>query len=332
MSSALLTPQMQDALRGPVRRPCWLFWVEASAGYRHFFKTDNDEWTANASATLTAGADGSVFEQTGADPRLTRTGLSIEGASNRYIVIDIERLTDGGDTWDGTVYYTTAGHSYSSSYRNTFADLEIGERRIVQIDMSSLTAGGTDWIDNTITAVRLDLGSASGSSYLVRALHIGDLDLYVWSGGQPITWDGQTYTGMGPLFSMSSQRKPDALQHVEFTFVLSGLETDLLSPIDESVRGRSGKVWLAMLNDEHGQIIADPLLVTEFTQDTLMFDRSADDTVSLTLKAYEALPFLGRARGDKYSHEKWLQDHDDEGFFYNSPIAAAGRMTVDWRP
>lgn len=162
-------------------------------------------------------------------------------------------------------------------------------------------------------------------------------DLYVWSGGQPITWlasDGvtqQTYTGMGPLFSMSSQRKPDALQHVEFTFVLSGLESELLSPLDESVRGRTGKVWLAML-DEQGQIIPDPLLVTEFTQDTLMFDRSADDTMSLTLKAYEALPFLGRARGDKYSHEKWLQDHDDEGFFYNSPIAAAGRMTVDWRP
>jgi hypothetical protein len=155
-------------------------------------------------------------------------------------------------------------------------------------------------------------------------------DLYLWSGGQPITWDGQTYTGMGPLFSMSSQRKPDAMQHVEFTFVLSGLEGDLLSPLDDSVRGRTGKVWLAMLNGQ-GQIIPDPLLVTEFTQDTLLLERAADDTMSLTLKAFEALPFLGRARGDKYSHEKWLADHDDEGFYYTSPIAASGRA-VDWRP
>jgi hypothetical protein len=91
-----------------------------------------------------------------------------------------------------------------------------------------------------------------------------------------------------------------------------------------------GKVWLAALN-ERRQIIADPILLTEITQDTLKWDRGADDTVSLTLTGYEALPFLGRARGDKYSHEKWLIDHDDEGFYFTSDIALTGRA-VDWRP
>lgn len=155
-------------------------------------------------------------------------------------------------------------------------------------------------------------------------------DLYVWTGGQPITWDGHTWLGMGRLFSMTTQRKPDAMQHVEHSFTLSGLESALIADLDESVRGRAGKVWLAMINDA-GQVIRDPLLVTEFVQDTLTFDRGADDTVSLTLKAYEALPFLGRVKGDKYSHEKWLADRSDTGFFYNSPIALSGRA-VDWRP
>lgn len=155
-------------------------------------------------------------------------------------------------------------------------------------------------------------------------------DLWTWTGAHPISWDGQTYVGMGALFSMSSQRKPDALQHVEHSLVLNGLEASLVADLDESVRGRSAKIWLGML-DPYGQVIASPLLVTELEQDTLKFDRSADDVVSLTLTGFEALPFLGRAKGDKYSHEKWLQERSDEGFYYNSPIALAGRA-VDWRP
>lgn len=155
-------------------------------------------------------------------------------------------------------------------------------------------------------------------------------DLYAWTGAHPITWDGQTYVGMGALFSMSSQRKPDALQHVEHTFVLNGLESEMIADLDESVRGRTGKVWLGMLNST-GQVIPDPLLVTEFVQDTLKWEKSADDVVSLTLTGFEALPFLGRARGDKYSHDSWMTEYGDTGFYFNSPIAAAGRA-VDWRP
>ncbi len=155
-------------------------------------------------------------------------------------------------------------------------------------------------------------------------------DLYAWTGAQPIAWDGHTYVGLGALLSMTTQKKPDALQHVEHSFTLSGLEPDLISGLDTSVRGRTGKVWLGAL-DARNRIVADPLLLTEIVQDTLKLDRGTDDTVSMTLTGYEALPFLGRVRGDKYSHDRWLSERGDSGFFYTSPIAASGRA-VDWRP
>lgn len=158
----------------------------------------------------------------------------------------------------------------------------------------------------------------------------GASDLYCWIGDHTIHWDGHDHLGVGRIASMSTQRKPDALQHVEHSFTLSGLDPTPLGDLDQSVRGRGGKVWLAALNDRR-QIIADPILMTEIVQDTLTFDRGADDTVSLTLTGFEALPFLGRAKGDKYSHDKWLTDHDDEGFYYTSPIALTG-IAVDWRP
>src|SRR5690554_4780615 len=148
-----------------------------------------------------------------------------------------------------------------------------------------------------------------------------DTDLYAWTGDHKIHWNGEDYAGAGRLLSMSSQRKPDALQHVEHTFKLNGLSPSPLADLDDSVRGRGGKVWFAALN-ERGQIIPDPVLLTQIVQDTLKFERNEDDTVALTLTGYEALPFLGRVKGDKYSHEKWLTDFDDEGFYYTAPIAA----------
>lgn len=157
-----------------------------------------------------------------------------------------------------------------------------------------------------------------------------DSDLYAWTGDHSITWDGHTYRGVGSIVGMSTQRKPDALQHVEHVFTLSGLDPSPLAALDASVRGRGGKVWLGAVNDRR-QIIADPILFTEIVQDTLKWDRGADDTVTLTLTTFEALPFLGRAKGDKYSHEKWLTEYDDEGFYYTALIAQEGRY-VDWRP
>jgi len=156
-------------------------------------------------------------------------------------------------------------------------------------------------------------------------------DLYAWTGDHTINWDGNDYRGVGGVLGLSTQRKPDALQHVEHVFTLSGLDPTPLADLDDSVRGRRGKIWLGALNDRR-QIIADPILMTEIVQDTLKWDRAEDDTVTLTLTGFEALPFLGRATGDKYSHEKWLQERDDEGFYHTSKIALEGRLTIDWRP
>lgn len=173
------------------------------------------------------------------------------------------------------------------------------------------------------------IGPVRALAWMFRFEKSGD-DFYAWTGDHPITWDGNVHFGVGRVAGMSTQRKPDALQHVEHTFTLSGLDPTPLGDIDQSVRGREGEVFLAALN-ERRQIISAPLLLTQIVQDVLKWERAADDTVTLTLVGFEALPFLGRATGDKYSHEKWLDEKDDEGFYFTSPIALTGRF-VDWRP
>lgn len=154
--------------------------------------------------------------------------------------------------------------------------------------------------------------------------------LYTWTGDHTVNWAGEDYLGVGRVAAMSSQRKPDALQHVEHTFTLNGLDPLPLGDLDESVRGREGEVLLAALNDRR-QVISEPISLTQITQDVLKWERAADDTVTLTLVGFEALPFMGRATGDKYSHEKWLSERDDEGMYFTSLIALTGRF-VEWRP
>lgn len=155
-------------------------------------------------------------------------------------------------------------------------------------------------------------------------------DLYAWSGVHTITYGGNDYVGVGHVAGMETLRKNDGLEHVEQRLKLSGLDPSVIADLDTSVRGRGAKVWLGALNDD-GQIIPEPLLMQELLQDTLQWERAADDTVTLTLNCFEALPFVGRATGKKWSYEGQLEAYPgDVGFKYNADIALNG-PPVDWR-
>lgn len=160
----------------------------------------------------------------------------------------------------------------------------------------------------------------------------GDADdnLYAWSGMHPITWDGETFLGAGHAYDMSTVKKSEGIQHTTQEFKLSGLDPSVLGGLSLSVRGKLAKVWLAALNAD-GQVVRDPILVSELVQDTLSFTRSADDIVSLGLNCFEALPFVGRATGGKYSHERQIELYStDVGFEDIADIGLEGQA-VDWR-
>jgi hypothetical protein len=137
-------------------------------------------WTGT-NATVGGSPTGLDVTQTGADMNLlSPTGLTISGATQRYIQIDVERtgLRVGG-AWQGTCYYATGGHGFSESFRQVFAELanEIGARTIYQLDMHDLDVGGTDWEDSTITSFRIDFDQGgTGAAFKVHSIVVGDRD------------------------------------------------------------------------------------------------------------------------------------------------------------
>lgn len=158
----------------------------------------------------------------------------------------------------------------------------------------------------------------------------GGSDLYAWSGTHTLPYDGQSWVGVGGIVGMSSLNRGDALAWREAQFTLPGLDPQVLAEIDEDVNGRDGRVWMGAMNDE-GQVVPDPLLIAEYTQDTLDW-KLEGQTVSLTLNCYEALPRFDQPTGKKWSHESQQEKFSgDTGFYYTQKISRNG-PAIDWRP
>jgi hypothetical protein len=84
-----------------------------------------------------------------------------------YPLVQVKVTRIAGSGWQGDCYYATPGHSYHGSYVKTTADTSpaIGETKIITFDMSALTAGGLDWMNNQITDVRLDFGTSAADVF-----------------------------------------------------------------------------------------------------------------------------------------------------------------------
>jgi hypothetical protein len=151
------------------------------AALAYNFDTTAEGWTASGGG-LTVAYGVLTITSTGTDPiAQSPAGLSIPGATNRYVRARIRRTAGAG--WDGTVMYVTAGHAASTSYKKTISapTAALNEWTVVEWDMHALTAGGTDWRDSTITRLRLDLGNSAADVFEVDWIAVGR---YGAGGGQ----------------------------------------------------------------------------------------------------------------------------------------------------
>lgn len=154
-------------------------------------------------------------------------------------------------------------------------------------------------------------------------------DLRVWSGSHHITYSGETWYGYGYLTAIEPMKKGEGTEQIEQVFELNGIDPSILATLDASVRQLPADIWLAGIGQDR-QVINDPLHVSDLLQDTLGWRYASDGTVTLRLVTYDALPFLGKANGGKWSNENQQERYPgDTGFSYNSQIALQG-AAVQW--
>lgn len=126
--------------------------------------------------------------------------------------------------------------------------------------------------------------------------------VYVWSGYGDLIWDGNTYSGVGTLGSISSVSESSEISAKGITVSMSGIPSDLISLVLSDVRqGAVGKIHLGFLNSSNS-LIDDPILMFEGKLDVPSIQEGGD-TSTITLSYESRLIDLQRARESRYTNE-----------------------------
>lgn len=146
-------------------------------------------WAANQ-ATLTAVGGVLRYVPTGAGPYLGVQQISgtvgINGRLNK--IVRVRLIRKAGTGWNGAVYYSTASHGITAGYVKQIPNpaLGIGNVTTIDVDMSTLTAGGDDWVTNNILSLRLDLGAAA-DQFDIEYVSIGRIGVAGYAAAQQTT-------------------------------------------------------------------------------------------------------------------------------------------------
>lgn len=126
--------------------------------------------------------------------------------------------------------------------------------------------------------------------------------VYVWSGYGDLTWNSNTYSGVGTLGAISNVSEGSEISARGITVSMSGIPSDLISLVLGDVRqGAVGKVHMGFLNSS-GSVIDDPILMFEGKLDVPSIQEGAD-TSTITLSYESRLIDLQRARESRYTNE-----------------------------
>ena len=149
----------------------------------------------------------------------------------------------------------------------------------------------------------------------------------VWSGVGTITWNSQTWTGIGSFGGISPITETSEARAEGLVLTLSGVDPTLLGyALTEIRHGKNAKVWLGAMDDA-GDILADPFLSFAGKVDTAAIDEGGK-TSQIQITVESRLIEMHRARDRRWTHEDQQIDYPgDLGFEY---VAGLQELNLIW--
>lgn len=129
-------------------------------------------WTFS-NGTVTHGPVFTSYASTSADPIMEITGLSFSGAIYNRIRARIRRTA--GTNWEGKVYYRSVANPATSEARTCVIPdtTALNTWVVVEWDMANQTTGSPDWVNNTITGIRIDFAQDAGNAFDIDWIAVG---------------------------------------------------------------------------------------------------------------------------------------------------------------
>jgi hypothetical protein len=150
--------------------------------------------------------------------------------------------------------------------------------------------------------------------------------VYLWTGYGPIQWNGQTWTGIGTLGSVSPVGEGSTVEAKGLTVTLSGIDpTTLADVLGEFLLGAAMALSLGGFND--GVLIADPIpaFVARMDQPTIDIDAK---TATLSINCESRLVDMDVAVDRRYTPED--QQRDWPGDLGMTFVPSIQEITIFW--
>lgn len=151
----------------------------------------------------------------------------------------------------------------------------------------------------------------------------------MWTGIGPLLWNGYTWRGAGVLGAVTPIKHTSNLAVQEISFVLVGVDPEAIAKLSDDVRNRSGRVWLACIDEGHN-VVRDPYQIVDAQLDYQSFSAAADGSVSIAIAARTGFYTLDRALDEAWtSEEQKLRFPTDCGL---DMIPGLQNQDIQWTP
>jgi hypothetical protein len=145
-------------------------------------------------------------------------------------------------------------------------------------------------------------------------------ELNLWSGVGNLTYDSETYTGVGDLLNISAVTETSDMQASGINVTLTGVKSSLVVIAkDHEYQGRAITVMLGAF-DASGDLVADPTVIFAGFMDTMTIAESGE-TSTISIACENKLIAFERSKIRRYTAEDQKIDHPtDKGFEFVTAI------------
>jgi hypothetical protein len=159
---------------------------------------------------------------------------------------------------------------------------------------------------------------------MIAKIGTSGADLNVWTGIGDLSFEAETYSGVGNFGGVSAVQETSQLQATGVTFSLSGVPSSLISTALGSMRyGRPANLWFGLIDTTTGLLVDAPYKIFSGLTDVPDIDEGPETSV-VSITAENRLIDLERPRVRRYTHEDQQIDHPgDLGFEYVTSLQEA---------
>lgn len=178
-----------------------------------------------------------------------------------------------------------------------------------------------------IAALEAEIQKAALQPIFFVQLEVATSTVRVWSGVGTLTWNGQTWTGIGQLGMISPVTETTETRAEGIILTLSGVDPTLLGyALTEIRHGKDAKVWLGAMDDA-GAVLADPYLSFAGKVDTASIDEGGE-AAQIQITVESRLIEMHRPRDRRWTYEDQQMDYPgDLGFEY---VAGLQELNLVW--